>query len=150
VRVLFSGDGPDRAALEQQARDLGLADRVTFTGHLQDVRPVYRDIDVHALTSYTEGFPNVVLESLCMGVPVLANDVGGTREIVEDGVTGILLPAGQPERIAAGLLRLIGEPAWARQLAANGHAVVMRDFSFKQRVLKEEALCRDVLAEWHR
>jgi len=123
---------------------------VIFTGHLSDVRPVYRDIDVHALTSYTEGFPNVVLESLCMGVPVLANDVGGTREIVEDGVTGILLPAGQPDRIAAGLLRLLNEPAWARELAANGHAVVMRDFSFKQRVLKEEALCREVLAEWRR
>ena len=67
-----------------------MADRVLFTGHLQDVRPVYRDLDILALTSHTEGFPNVVLEALCMETPVLATDVGGTAEIVEDEVTGVL------------------------------------------------------------
>ncbi len=145
LRIALVGDGPDRDALQAQARDLGLSDRVHFTGHLSDVRPVFRDLDVLALTSYTEGFPNVVLEALCMETPVIANDVGGVREIVEDEVTGLLNPAGQPERIAGGLARLLDNPAWARQLAMQGNRVVKERFAFTSRVAKEEALCRDIL-----
>lgn len=79
LRAVMVGDeaDPDRPHLEELTRRLGLADRVTFTGHLNDIRPVLRDIDLLALTSHTEGLPNVVLEALCMQVPVLATRVGG-------------------------------------------------------------------------
>ena len=107
VRLLFCGDGPDRPVLEREAARTGVADRVIFTGHLSDVRPVYRDIDLLALTSHTEGLPNVILEALCMETPVLATDVGGVREVVEDGRTGVLLPAGAIDAIADRLVRLL-------------------------------------------
>jgi glycosyltransferase involved in cell wall biosynthesis len=150
LRIALIGDGPDRDCLQRQAALLGIANRVLFTGHLQDVRPVFRDLDVLALTSHTEGFPNVVLEALCMETPVVANDVGGVREIVEDGVTGVLLPPRSPERIAKALARVLEAPDWARSLALHGKRVVLERFTFRARVAKEEALCRDILASWNR
>lgn len=149
LRIALVGDGPDRNCLQQQAESLGIAHRVLFTGHLQDVRPVFRDLDVLALTSHTEGFPNVVLEALCMETPVVANDVGGVREIVEDGVTGLLLPPRSPDRIAAAVARVLESPSWARSLALQGKRVVLDRFTFRGRVAKEEALCREVLASWN-
>lgn len=143
------GDGPDEAGLRARAQALGIADRVLFTGFLQDVRPVYRDLDVLALTSHTEGFPNVVLESLCMEVPVLATDVGGTGEVVEDDVTGVLVPAHQPAAIAAGLRRLVTDAVAARRLAETGHRAVLDRFSFEGRVRREEAVYRELMATWH-
>jgi glycosyltransferase involved in cell wall biosynthesis len=148
--IALVGDGPDRLVLQQRAEELGIADRVLFTGHISDVRPVFRDLDILALTSHTEGFPNVVLEALCMETPVLANDVGGVREIVEDGVTGILLPPRSPERIAEGLGRLLDRPEWARELALNGKRVVHQQFTFRSRVAKEERVCREILTAWKR
>jgi glycosyltransferase involved in cell wall biosynthesis len=150
VWIALIGDGPDRDTLQRQAESLGIAHRVVFTGHLADVRPAFRDLDVLALTSYTEGFPNVVLEALCMETPVVANDVGGVREIVENGVTGTLLPPGSPHLIAQALARYLDAPEWARTLALQGRRVVHERFTFRARVAKEESLCRDILASWNR
>jgi glycosyltransferase involved in cell wall biosynthesis len=148
--LVFVGDGPDQEKLQRQAESLGIASRVIFTGHLHDVRPVFRDLDILALTSHTEGLPNVVLEALCMEVPVVANDVGGVREIVQDGVTGLLLPPRSPERIADALARMLDRPEWARQLALNGKRLVDEQFTFRGRVAKEEHLCRELLSAWRR
>lgn len=144
AHVLFIGDGPDRAELERQVRTLGLERRILFTGHLPDPRPAYRDLDILALTSHTEGFPNVVLEALCMDVPVLATSVGGTPEIINDGVTGLLVPPGRPEEIAKGLHRLISDPAAAREMARNGKQLVGRRFNFAERVAREADLYRQI------
>lgn len=141
------GDGRDRARLEAQARQLGIADRVCFTGHLQDVRPVFRDIDVLALNSYTEGFPNVVLEALCMLRPVAASAVGGVADVIEDGVTGLLLQAGDGEMAADRLGRLLGDAELRRRLAEAGRARVLERFHFHTRVDKLQRLYEEVLAE---
>jgi glycosyltransferase involved in cell wall biosynthesis len=145
VYFVLIGDGPDRAMLEQYARELGIAERVFFTGHLQDVRPVYQDIDMLALTSYTEGFPNVLLESLSMNRPILATDVGGVADIVEDNVTGRLVQPGDVEGIANGLLGMIQNPDEARRLMANGRQAVVDKFQFSRRVERVQALYRDVV-----
>lgn len=148
VWFVFVGDGPDRIALEELAGSVGMADRVVFTGHMSDVRAVYRDLDLLALTSYTEGFPNVVLEALCMDVPVIATDVGGVNEIVEDGRTGLLVPPRDPAAIAKGAMRLLAHPDQAREMAAAGKQAVFDRFEFGQRVRREEALYEEVLREW--
>jgi glycosyltransferase involved in cell wall biosynthesis len=148
--LAFVGDGPDRAALEREAAALGLSDRVVFTGHLSDVRPVYRDLDVLALTSYTEGFPNVLLESLCMGTPVIATDVGGVRELIQDGDTGVLVPPGSAAAIATGLVKLMDQREWAKALAVRGKQLVFERYRFLDRVRREEALYREILESWKR
>lgn len=139
------GDGPDRRDLEELARASGIRERVIFTGHLHDVRPLYADLDILALTSHTEGFPNVVLEALCMNTPVLATDVGGTGEIIRDGQTGVLVQPHAPDAIARGLRFLIEQPDEARRLTAAGRQVVFQRFRFGDRVAKEEAIYRELI-----
>jgi glycosyltransferase involved in cell wall biosynthesis len=150
LRFAMVGDGPDRALLEREASALGIGDRVVFTGHLTDVRPVFRDIDVLALTSHTEGFPNVVLEAFCMDTPVLATRVGGVPEILHDGETGVLIEPHAPSQITAGLSKLLDDPVWAQGLAAAGKRLVLDQFTFEQRVRKEHTVCREVLDTWRR
>ena len=145
LHLVLAGSGPDEESLKALAAELGLANRVAFVGHLKDVRPVYRDIDALALTSYTEGFPNVVLEALCMDVPVLATAVGGVREIVTHGETGVLVTAGRVDEIESGLRRLISDQAEAARMAAAGKDLVMRRFEFRQRTPKEESVYRELM-----
>ena len=103
------------------------------------------DIDIMALTSHTEGFPNVVLESLCMHTPVLATDVGGTSEILKDGRTGVLIQPHQPTAIAAGLRRLLDSPDLASALATEGQRVVHQQFEFKARTEQECAIYTELV-----
>lgn len=147
TRFVFVGDGPDQPELERVAAATGIQERVIFAGHTADVRPVYRDLDVLALTSHTEGLPNVVLEALCMDTAVLATDVGGTSEIVTDGATGLLVPPRAPAEIASGLNRLLGDASFRQELALNGQRFVHEQFDFAKRVAREEALYREILAE---
>ena len=146
ARFLLIGSGPDQRSLEDYARSCGIGDRVFFTGHLEDVRPSYADLDVLALTSHTEGFPNVVLEALCMGVPVLATAVGGVPEIIEDGTTGVLVAPHQPGAVAEGLRRLLEQPLWGAALADTGRRRVVQTLSFAARVAKEEKIYRELAA----
>jgi glycosyltransferase involved in cell wall biosynthesis len=81
-----------------------------------------------------QGCPNAVLEALAAGVPVVANDSGGTHELVMDGRTGVLLSACDPTEIAAGIARIIGDPAFGRRLSIAGRRHVERSFSMKRMV----------------
>lgn len=145
VYFVLVGDGKDRAALEKYSQEKQIRHRVLFTGHEQDVRPVYQDIDVLALTSFTEGFPNVLLESLCMDTPIIATRVGGVEDIVTDGVTGYLCEAGDSGCIAAAIQRTLDDPQQARVMVENGQALIRREFQFAARVEKVQNLYRDVL-----
>jgi glycosyltransferase involved in cell wall biosynthesis len=147
LHVVFVGDGPDHARLAALAEDLGVRGAVTFVSHMRDVRPVYRDIDLLALTSYTEGFPNVILESLCMDTPVLATAVGGVPEILVDGDTGIVVEPGDVAGIAEGLRRAVDDPSLGTGLAARGKAVVMARFEFAERTRCEAAVYRELMAK---
>ena len=81
-----------------------------------------------------------------METPVLATDVGGTAEVVQDEVTGVLIPARSPDRIEQGLLRLLDDPAGAERLMRAGREAVFARFSFRDRVAREEAVYREILS----
>jgi glycosyltransferase involved in cell wall biosynthesis len=125
--------------LERQAEELGVRDRVVFAGYRDDPHAVLRQLDVVALPSWTEGLPLVVLEALAHGRPVVATPVGGTPELVTDGVTGLLVPPRDPHALAAALRRLLDDPELARRLGEAGRERVAQDFSASkmgQRVLE--------------
>jgi len=147
IAFILTGDGPDRQRIENLVDQLGIRESVFFTGHLKDVRPVFRDLDIFALTSYTEGFPNVVLESLCMDVPVLATDVGGTADIISDKETGVLIEAGSPEQVASGLTYLLDNPVDAANFTEAGKNKLKQYFEFSIRVNKIEKLYDSLLNE---
>ena len=147
VYFVLVGDGNDREHLEKVVRDLRLEGRVFFTGHETDIQQVFKDLDILALTSYTEGFPNVVLEALCMGKPVLATDVGGVSCIIRNNETGILVKSKDVEAITKGLQYLVDEPLNAELMVSKGRELIMQEFQFDARVRKIEALYLNVLSK---
>jgi len=114
------GDGPLRAEVESRVAAAGLAGRFHLTGLRRDVPDLLHSFDVFALTSLWEGLPRVLIQAMAAGLPVVATAVDGSAEAVEDGVNGLLTPPGDPQALAAALLRLLGDPALAAQMGAAG------------------------------
>jgi len=122
VRAKVVGDGPSGPALHERARDLGIEDRVRFTGALPatDVAVELRDADVFCLPSFAEGIPVSVMEALATGVPVVATAVGGVPELVESGVSGCTVPAGRPDLLADAIEGLLADPELRARVQQEG------------------------------
>ena len=131
VRFVIVGDGPLRAALEAQAAQLGIADHVVFTGERADVEAVLQGASLFWLTSLWEGLPNVVLEALASGVPAVATDVGGTRELIRSGVDGFIVASDDLDGLVRHSRQLLSDTAMRHrfQLAARARA---EEFSVTQ------------------
>ena len=127
--VLF-GDGPLRHELQRQIDMVGLSDRLLLVGFASDLDQFMPHFDLFVQSSHTEGLPNVLLEAAAAGVPVVATDVGGTREVVVDGVTGILVSPNSAAALSSGLASLLSEHALriSFQQAAPRH--VLKNFTF--------------------
>jgi glycosyltransferase involved in cell wall biosynthesis len=121
IELVIAGDGPERPALEREARRLGLAGRVRFAGAIDRaaVLELFRSADASILSSAWENFPHTVVEALAVGTPVIATAVGGVTEVVEDGVNGLLVPAGDPEALAAAIGRYFADDELRDRLRAN-------------------------------
>ncbi|MEH3147863.1 MAG: glycosyltransferase [Methylobacterium frigidaeris] len=122
ARLVILGEGPERASLEALAGALGLGDRVMLPGYAASPWPAYAGARVFALSSRSEGFGNVVVEALASGLPVVATDCGGPREILADGRHGALVPVGDEAALAAALARVLarpGDPVPRRERAAR-------------------------------
>jgi glycosyltransferase involved in cell wall biosynthesis len=131
LRVFIAGEFGWRAEYERLFGALGLAERTTFLGHVQDIESVYASCDVIALTSHNhsiEGSPNAVLEAMAMERPIVATAVGGLPELIQDGVQGFLVPAEDAAGLATHLGRLLGDPALRRQLGAAGRATIVESY----------------------
>ncbi len=109
-KLLIVGDGPGRESLTALAEASGFAERIVFTGQVSDVRPHYAIADVFVLPSHSEGSPNVLLEAMAARVPVVATEVGGVPEIVDDQKSALLVPAKQPPALAAAIARVLRNP----------------------------------------
>jgi glycosyltransferase involved in cell wall biosynthesis len=138
--ALFGGDpdedmatASDRHRIEHTIADLGLADRVVVEGDTEParVRDALQHADALLHPSLSEGLPNVVLEAMACGLPVVATDVGGTREALTDGVEGFLVPARDPQATAAALERLWHDPGLRARLGAAGRARVEAEFTLE-------------------
>jgi len=126
LRLAVVGDGPERPALERRAADLGLHGLVAFTGWRRDLPAVYAGLDAVALSSRNEGTPVALIEAMAAGRPVAATAVGGVPDVVEHERTGLLVPPGDPGRLASALVRLAGDPAGSARMAQQARAAVER------------------------
>ncbi len=135
-RFLLVGGGRERPNLERKVDELKLRDRVSFLGRREDVPNLLRCCALSVLPSWAEGLPNVVLESMAAGVPVVATRVGGTEEIIEDGVHGLLVPPHEPPALAEAILHILQDGELAQRLASAGQERVQTCFSF-ERTLSE-------------
>lgn len=136
LTLLHCGEGPEEARLRALAEELGAADRVQLRGRVprEDIPTYMRAADLFALYSGYEGMPHVVLEALAAGVPVVVSDRGGNREVVSDGVDGLVARYDDPTTLAATISRLLEERGLAARLAAAGRASVAERFGWPRLV----------------
>ncbi len=120
ARFLLVGDGEMRPALEAQARELGLGDRLTFAGFRADVPSVMAGMDLVALPSLNEGMGRVLVMAMALGKPIVATRVGGVAELLGDGEAGLLVPARDPPALAEAIGTLLLDPARAAALGEAG------------------------------
>jgi glycosyltransferase involved in cell wall biosynthesis len=122
------GDGPEHAAYEADLQRRGLADSVEFLGYRYDIPELTAAADVVVLTSLKEGIPRALMQAMAVGVPVVATDVKGTKEVVVDGETGFLVPLGDVDLLADRLARLLASPELRAEMGARGVDHVRRHF----------------------
>jgi glycosyltransferase involved in cell wall biosynthesis len=145
VDFLVVGEGRLRAELEADAARLGLADRMRFTGVRRDVPALLAGVDVLVLTSRYEGLPNAVIEAMATGAVAVATDVGGARELVVDGETGVIVPVGRPDLVAEATLALLRDPERARRMARAARARIEERFTVAAMVRRTTAAYEDAL-----
>jgi hypothetical protein len=143
--LMLVGDGPLRAGLEGLARELGVADRTHFLGYQSDVAPFYAAADVVALSSANEGTPVTIIEAQAAGRPVVVTDVGGVRDVVADGETGYLVPAGDTDAFAGRLAALASDPQRREEMGRRGRDRVLPRYRVERLVDDVDRLYRTLL-----
>jgi glycosyltransferase involved in cell wall biosynthesis len=147
TRLLLVGDGDLQDDLEAKTLSLGLDKVVTFAGMRSDVPKILKALDVFVLPSWWEGMPNAVLEAMAAGLPVVATAVGGTPEVVVDGVTGLLVPPHDPDSLAQAIVRLLGDPDLRRRMGQAGQDRVGQQFSVEKMVEQTQTLYEQLVIE---
>ena len=146
ARFVVAGDGPMREELQAQIDAAGLTDVFTLAGFRTDMEAVLASADVFVLPSLMDGMPNALLEAYAAGLPVIATSVGGCPEAVDDNRTGLLVPPGDPDALAAAIARLAGDAPLREKLAAEGHRWARERFAVEV-VTRQYAALYDRLLE---
>jgi glycosyltransferase involved in cell wall biosynthesis len=141
------GDGPDRAAVEQLAGELGIVRDCLFAGYQEDVGPFFAAFDVFVLPSGNEGTPVTAIEALATGCPVVATRVGGVPDVVDDGVDGFLVAPGAVQEVAARLAELARDPELRVRMGAAGRERMRTRYAVDRLVDDVDRLYRELL-EW--
>ncbi len=140
AKFVLIGDGAERRKLEQQVRQAGLEENFLFLGHRQDVPELLSCCDLSVLPSEAEAMPNSVLESMAAGLPVVATRVGGTPEIIVDGVDGLLVPPQDSQALAQAMLHVLQDADFARRLSRSGQEKMQTHFGFDRLIAQLEQL----------
>ena len=140
IGFVHFGDGPLRGALERRVSELGLDARFRFAGFRSDLDRVFPHLDLFVLPSFTEGLPVVVLEAFSAGLAVVATAVGGTPEVVTDGLNGRLVAPGDPQALAVRIVETLADTPARLALGERGRALVRDRFTFATQSLAYQQL----------
>ncbi len=147
LRLVLVGDGPMRGEIESIVRAAGAESLVWFAGERSDIPDILRGLDCFVLPSLAEGISNTLLEAMASGLPVIATRVGANADLMEEGLSGKLVPRADPDAIAREIFAYLADPALARRHGRAGRQIVERRFSVERMVGDYEALYRRLLAE---
>jgi len=140
ARLILVGDGPDAGVAHHLAHELGIADRISFTGVVDGVAPLLQAANLLLLPSETESFGLVALEAMASGVPVIASDVGGLPEVVEHGVTGYLAPVGDVDKMAEYAVEILSDCEKCASFSKAARARAIERFNYHDIVPQYEAV----------
>jgi len=154
MKFVIIGEGEERRDLEDHARSLGIGNYVEFTGERHDVGELLGSMDVFAMTSLYEGLSNSIMEAMAAALPVVATDVGGNGELVIDGETGFLCPAGDVRGFARRIMDIFRDEAEAGRLGENGKKRIITEFGVEKMIKDTESiylkLMENAVKEAHR
>jgi len=147
ARLVIVGDGPRRAAIEQEIIQLGLDDRVIMPGNQADVLPWLQAMDVFVLPSYAnEGVPQAILQAMLCALPVVTTHVGSIGEAIQHEHTGLIVPTRDPQALAAAIARLLDNVALRNQLGQTARSLALKQFGLEAMLDKMEAIFREAVA----
>jgi sugar transferase (PEP-CTERM/EpsH1 system associated) len=129
LRLVLVGDGPLRTEIQRLIESAGIEELVWLPGSRDDIPQILQALDIFVLPSLAEGISNTLLEAMACGLPVVATRVGGSPELVEDGVTGVLVPSADPVAMATALLAYVRDPQLIRRHGCAGRERIVREFS---------------------
>jgi len=142
---LIVGDGSLRPQLENFVHQQNLQKNILFLGFRKDIPEIFSISDVAVNCSDSEGISNAIIEAMAIGVPVVATDIGGNREIIINGETGFLIPPGSCELLSKAIIKLFKNKKFASQIAMNGKQLVKEEFNFEKMVKDTEELYQQLL-----
>jgi len=147
TKFVVAGDGPDRAELDTLIDKLGIRDHVRMLGRCDDMPTFYASLDVMVSASRREGLPIAILEGMASRLPLVATEVGEIPTVLQDGCTGVLVPAAEPEILAAAIIELLSDPAKRERLGSAARQLVEDEFSAERMTadylrVYEEAACK--------
>ena len=145
ARLVFVGDGPCMAELQNETKRLNLERRVDFLGARNDVPALLHCMDVFTLSSITEGISMTILEAMACGVPIVASDVGGNREIVQPPQCGLIVPVRDPQALATAYLELLRDPVQREQMSQTARKRVSEYFDLIVMVKEYHHLYEELL-----
>ena len=144
LRLLIAGEGSERSRLEGIVAANGAGDVCRLLGYKTDVTALHHGFDLYVQSSEYEGTPNSVLEAMAMETPTVATDAGGTRELIESGVHGLIVPCGTAAALAEGIASVLGTPAQLAKFATAARSRVETELSFTKRMEKVERAYQDL------
>lgn len=144
IQFIIIGDGELRDSLEQQARSLNICSNVTFTGPRTDISDLLSIIDLFVSPSLWEGLPTVILESMASETPVIATDIPGSRDLIVNNHSGLLVPPANPNALSQAILHAIGSPILMEQWVKNAREIVQK-FSIENIARNYESLYEDLV-----
>jgi glycosyltransferase involved in cell wall biosynthesis len=147
LRLVIAGDGSLRADLERQVVQLGLQHCCRLIGHCQDIADLHNGFDLYVQSSEYEGTPNAVLEAMAMETPLVATDVGGTRELAEPDLHGIIVPRAESALLTAAIERALSDPEGCRRRASAARHRIETELSFETRTRRLEAIYHQTVEE---
>ena len=146
AQLVIAGEGPEEAALREQIVRSGKQDRIRLLGFRKDTRGFFEGLDAFVLSSHREGLPNVLLEAMAVGVPVIATRVGGVERVIQDNINGLLISSGSAEEIHTALKRIVTSKRDREALSSAGIASIENKWSFSTRMDAVVSVYRTILA----
>lgn len=145
VHVVIAGVGSCRASLESRATALGFRERLHLLGYRDDARDVHQMFDIYVQTSDSEGSPNAILEAMALETPVVATAVGGTPEVIDDSIHGLLVPPGDARALATAIEQTIVDVDETARRISAARTRIEREFSFTTRMTAVEQIYEELM-----